>query len=339
MYKKLSVNGKQYRYILFVIIGLLISMSAFVFILNDVQPVSAGVSFQPKWSEVLFLGVPYIAQAQKQPPVKVVPAFNKSDVLQNLLLLVSNIDIRNIKTFIDVEIPLIAAVRTGKSTVSAVSLPHFPKFDPNTIKVNGKPLIGIYHTHTSESFIPISGSAHARGGQTGDIVTVGEALKNKLEKNGVIAIHAKTVHDFPSFMKAYSASEITVKSMLEAYPSIQMIFDIHRDAEKRESVVATVNGVECAKLLFVVATGQTDLPQPNWQQNYAFAKLIDAKLNEHFPGLSKGIQLVDWRYNQHLHPRALLIEAGSHENREDEVIRSIEMLADVITEIIAEGSE
>jgi stage II sporulation protein P len=83
--------------------------------------------------------------------------------------------------------------------------------------------------------------------------------------------------------------------------------------------------------------GQQDLVQPHWQQNHAFAKLIDAKLNQHYPGLSRGIQMQNWRYNQHLHPRALLLEVGCQETTMEEAVHSMEMLGDVLGEIIAEN--
>lgn len=179
--------------------------------------------------------------------------------------------------------------------------------------------------------------AHKPGGQRGDIVDVGEALVKQLNGHGIAAVHSQAIHDYPSFMKAYGASEITVKNMLAANPSLQMIFDIHRDAGKKEDYTVTVNGVSVAKISIVVAVGQDDLVQPHWQQNHAFAKLIDAKLNERYPGISQGIRLDNWRYNQHLHPRALLIEVGCQENQKEEVIRSIELFGDIVAEILLES--
>jgi stage II sporulation protein P len=138
-------------------------------------------------------------------------------------------------------------------------------------------------------------------------------------------------------MKAYGPSEVTAKKMLEENPSIQVLLDIHRDADKRENATAVVNGVTMARITLVVGMGQPDLVQPHWQQNHAFAKLIDAKLNQYYPGLSRGIQLVEWRYNQHLHPRALLLEVGCQENSKEEAIASIEVLGDILAEILAES--
>ena len=116
-----------------------------------------------------------------------------------------------------------------------------------------------------------------------------------------------------------------------------MIFDIHRDADKRENSIIEIAGTTVARITFIVARGQPDLLQPHWQQNHAFAKLLDARLNQYYPGISRGIQLVDWRYNQHLHPRALLIEVGCQENSKEEATGSIELLGDIIAEIIAEN--
>ena len=79
------------------------------------------------------------------------------------------------------------------------------------------------------------------------------------------------------------------------------------------------------------------LPHPNWQSNHAFAKLIDAKMNQRYPSVSRGIRMDDWRYNQQLHPRALLLEVGCQENTKEEAERGIEMFGEIVAEIIAES--
>ncbi|WP_245824011.1 stage II sporulation protein P [Sporomusa malonica] len=296
-------------------------------------------SLWPRGKDVLFLGIPGLSRAaQPQSAIKITPELNAGNLVHKLVLLFSGIDFRDLRSLLSQEIPFMMAFKSpGTPLVSAATLPNFPKFDTSSTASNDKPLVAIYHTHTAEAFIPNSGVAHRPGGQRGDIVDVGAALAKQLEKDGVKAIHNATIHDYPSFMKAYGPSETTAKKLLADNPSIQMIFDIHRDADKRENVTAMATGMSVAKITIVVATGQQDLPQPHWQQNHAFAKLIDAKLNAKYPGLCKGIQLVEWRYNQHLHPRALLIEVGSQESSKEEAVRSIEMLGDVLAEILAES--
>lgn len=296
-------------------------------------------SWLPEWRDILFSGIPGLANTvKKQPVVKVKPEVTVRSVMHGLVLFFTEIDINDMRSVLKAEIPVLAVIPAGQPTVSAMTMPNFPKFDPASMLPKGKPLVGIYHTHTAESFIPSSGASHKPGGQIGDIVDVGGVLATKLESLGIPAIQSKNIHDYPSFMKAYGVSEVTVQQMLAENPSIQMIFDIHRDAGKREDHTATVNGAPAAKLTIVVATGQPDLPQPTWQQNHAFAKLIEAKLTQHYPGLSKGILLVEWRYNQHLHPRSLLLEVGCQENSMEEVARSMEFFGEILAQIIAESN-
>lgn len=301
---------------------------------------SAGVFSWPKWKNIMGQGVPgFLAVTQEKPPVKVTPEFSVGQVVRSAVLGFTGVDMKDMRSLFQGEIPLLLGLKGTGQTVSAMSMPDFPKFDFHMLSGTGTPLVGIYHTHTAESFIPTSGRSHSPGGQLGDIVKVGDDLAKHLEQQGIGTIHSENIHDYPSFMKAYNLSEVTVKKMLSDNPSLQMLFDIHRDAEKKENVTATVNGVQVARILIVVAVGQPDLVQPHWQQNHAFAKLIEAKLNERYPGVSRGIQMVDWRYNQHLHPRALLLEVGCQENSLEEANRSIEMLGDVLVDIIRENKE
>ncbi|MDR3565217.1 MAG: stage II sporulation protein P [Negativicutes bacterium] len=313
---------------------------------EEVVPVSTGISqeenqFQrviPRWRDVLSAGIPgFVSVAERPAAVRVKPEVTVRSLLRSMVVFFTGVDIKDVRSLLRVEIPIMALFAQNSPTVSAISLPNFPQFNWKNLTPSGKPLVGIYHTHTSESFIPSSGVSHARGGQRGEIVDVGEALVKRLDQHGVLAVQSKNIHDYPSFMKAYGPSEITARKMLEDNPSIQMIFDIHRDADKRENATAMVNGVPMARITIVVGMGQQDLVQPHWQQNHAFAKLIDAKLNQYFPGLSRGIQLVEWRYNQHLHPRALLLEVGCQESSKEEVIHSIELLGDILAEILAES--
>ncbi|WP_093795784.1 stage II sporulation protein P [Sporomusa acidovorans] len=298
-------------------------------------------SLWPKGKDVLFLGIPGLSEVTRpQNAVKITPQLSAGNIGHRLMRLLAGVDFSNLRSLFSQEIPYILAFnKPGTPIVSAATLPNFPQFDHQTTASSDKVLVGIYHTHTAESFIPNSGVAHRPGGQLGDIVEVGAALANCLEKAGVKTIHSVAIHDYPSFMKAYGPSEVTAQKMVTENPSLQMLFDIHRDADKRENVTAVINGVQAAKITIVVATGQQDLPQPHWQQNHAFAKLIEAKLNEKYPGLCRGIHLEEWRYNQHLHPRALLLEVGSQESSKEEAMKSMEMLGDILIEILAESRQ
>jgi stage II sporulation protein P len=295
---------------------------------------------KPQWRDILFLGVPGLGgAAESKSSVKVKRETSIPQLMRETILFFVGVDIKDIRSVLHVEIPVLASVKSSSQTVSAMSLPNFPKFEIANTLPSGKPLVGLYYTHTSESYVPSAGVAHSPGGQRGDIVDVGGALAKRLGTYGISALQNTTIHDYPSFMKAYDASEGTVKKIISENASIQMIFDIHRDADKRENYLVTINGVQAAKIKILVCVGQQDLVQPHWQQNHAFAKLIDAKLNQRYPGLSRGIQIENWRYNQHLHPRALLIEVGCQENSKEEAERGIEMFGDILAEIIDENNK
>ena len=294
----------------------------------------------PKWRDVLFSGVPQLVNVTQAPMVVAEKKSSSPEqVIRDTIFFLTNIDIKDMRSLLQAEIPVLANVPTGTPVVSAMNLPNFPKFELSNKGLTGKPLVGLYYTHTAESFVPTSGVTHKPGGQRGDIVEVGNALTKRLSTYGIGTVQNTNIHDYPSFMKAYGVSELTVKSMLTENPSLQMIFDIHRDADKRANYIATVNGVQVARFMIIVTTGQPGLIQPHWQQNHAFAKLIDAKMNQRYPGVSRGIRMDDWRYNQHLHPRALLLEVGCQENTKEEAERGIELFGDIIAEIIAEGNK
>lgn len=286
-----------------------------------------------RWKDVLFLGIPGMKEMAEPPSVVINKSVTADDMLRKVVLFFFNVDTTDMRSWLRIEIPMLAMVQQSYTVTSASGMPKALVFEAKPIAPGQQPLVAIYHTHTAESFLPTSGVTHRPGGQRGEIVEIGEAFVKRLEMRGVKAMQSKTIHDYPSFMKAYGPAEETVKSMLNQHPSIQMVFDIHRDADKRENAIIEIDGVTVARIALVVAKGQPDLMQPHWQSNHAFAKQIDAKLNQYFPGLSRGIQIVDWRYNQHLHPQALLLEVGCQENSKEEAARSIEMLADVIAEM------
>lgn len=306
-----------------------------------VPPDKPVVSFlYPKWSDILTAGIPRLLAPAAQP---VKPALRAGDMtlrhfVRAAAQYITHVDVADMRTALRNQIPLLAAFTPAGDKGSGLIKRPTLQFKPKTAPAVSKPLVGIYHTHTSESFVPNTGMTHRKGGQAGEIVSVGDALVKQLKRFDVQAVHSRQVHDYPSFMKAYGPSEITAKKMLAENPSLQILLDIHRDAEKRENSIVEYNGTTFSRMAIVVAIGQEDLIQPHWQDNLAFAKVIDEKMNTYFPGLSRGIQTVEWRYNQHLHPRALLFEVGSQETSLEEAERSVEVLGSILVEILAENN-
>ena len=77
------------------------------------------------------------------------------------------------------------------------------------------------------------------------------------------------------------------------------------------------------------------LPNPYIEGNLAFSFQLQIKAQEYYPGFTRHIYLQSLRYNLHLKPRALLIEAGSQLNTVEEEKNAMEPLADILDRVLA----
>lgn len=189
--------------------------------------------------------------------------------------------------------------------------------------------VGIYHTHSAESYIPTSGTDSQDG--DGDILAVGETLAEELENTRLRVEHDDTVHD-PHDAAAYVRSRRTAVQLLQRDP--QALFDVHRDMGPREGYTTDIEGENVARVLLVVGRGN-----PNMNANLSFAKSLKAAADEEYPGLIKGILLGRGDYNQDLGPRVLLLEVGSAESSLEEAERGVARLAGVIPAVVPGGGE
>lgn len=113
-----------------------------------------------------------------------------------------------------------------------------------------------------------------------------------------------------------------------------MVLDIHRDAGKpREDSLVTVDGQQVAPVLIVVGSDARS-PFPTWRQNYSFAKELSAEIDKQYPGLCLGVRILEGRYNQFLHPGAVLLEVGSVSNSTEEAVLAARMLAGPVAEMV-----
>ena len=200
---------------------------------------------------------------------------------------------------------------------------------------NSRGTIILFHTHTSESYLPISGRDHFTNGR-GDIVRVGDYLAWNLEAEGFEVVHDKTIHDQVPFREAYRRSLLTMQRLLAEHPDPVALLDIHRDATP--GVVSTVElgGERVARLVLVVGTDRLGLPHPRWRENLAFANRLRDAAERLYPGLLARIDVAEARYNQHLFPRALIVEIGDQYSTTAEVYRAAACLAKILAEVAGE---
>ncbi len=207
------------------------------------------------------------------------------------------------------------------------TIPNKPASNPALTK---EPEIFIFHTHTSESYIPVSGKDH-QFNQKGDIVQVGRYLQRTLEdKYGIKCIHSEEIHDQYPFRDSYKRSQITINNTLKEYPSIKVVLDVHRDATPGLAATCTIKGEKTSTILIVVGSDKMGLPHPHWRENLDFANQLTENMNIYYPGLSNGIVVSNARYNQHLNNHSLIIEFGDQNSTLDDIYRAIDRFAEIL---------
>lgn len=205
-----------------------------------------------------------------------------------------------------------------------------------------EPKILIYHTHGSEAF-----SDSKSGKKKETIIGVGDMLTKILEEDyGIKVYHDRSFYDTINGRldrsKAYTYAGNAVTKLLEQYPSIEVIIDLHRDAvTEGKKLVTTIDGKETAQIMFFNGLSRTAmngdisyLKNPNKETNLAFSLQMQLKAAELYPGFTRKIYLKGYRYNLHLKPRSLLIEAGAQTNTKDEVKNAMEPLARLLYEVL-----
>lgn len=216
-----------------------------------------------------------------------------------------------------------------------------------SIKQDSKvPQILIYHTHSQETFVD------SREGKEEDtIVGVGNYLTDLLEeKYGYQVIHVTDAFDMMGGTldrsKAYDYARISIEKVLEENPTVEVVIDLHRDGVPDDRrLVTEVNGKSTAQLLFYNGLSYTVnqgavsyLPNPYIEENLAFSFQLEYQAAQYYPDLYRGIYLAGLRYNLHLKPRALLLEAGAQTNTVEEVRNAMEPFADILNRVL-KGSD
>lgn len=179
----------------------------------------------------------------------------------------------------------------------------------------------IYHTHTTESFVPTSGERFTENLEL-SVARVGEELSRLLERDyNLTVVHDRQIHDRVR-RTSYEVALETLSTLLKTYPDAALVIDLHRDGVNRKITTAQINGQNVGRVLFVVGSRH-----PRWQENSSKAFILHEALEQLAPGISRGVRERPLVYNQHLHPSALLIEVGGHENSLEEVMRTLPHLA------------
>lgn len=216
---------------------------------------------------------------------------------------------------------------------------NFLSMDLSLEQQTDQPQILIYHTHSQESF------ADYPSNQDATIVGVGTYLAELLKEKGYRVIHDTTVYDVKNGKldrsQAYTYALDGIHGILQEYPSIDVVLDLHRDGvEEDVHLLTEVNGKPTARIMFFNGTSQTPdgpiayLPNPNREANMAFSFQMQLKAAEQYPGFTRKIYLKGLRYNQHVRARTALIEVGAQTNTYAEALNAMEPLADILDQVL-----
>ena len=208
------------------------------------------------------------------------------------------------------------------------------------------PRVLLYSTHATESYTKgmenyQESAAYRTLDPEYNVLSLGKALEDALETQGVPCLRDETLHDYPSYNAAYSHSRKSVREYLEESPSLALALDLHRDAAATGSgqlrPLAQVEGQTAAKLMLVVGTDARGLVHPDWQKNLALALKLQALLERLSPGITRPTCLWPQRFNQDMSPGCLLIEVGAAGNTREEALRAIPILAQAIALLLGQG--
>ena len=209
--------------------------------------------------------------------------------------------------------------------------------EPEEKITDNNPIIYIYNTHDKEEY-----ARNANFSFVPTVSVVNNILKEKFNSNNInVLVEQRSIRDLLtlynwSYSYSYKASRLYIDEVRKNYPSIKYFIDVHRDSLVKTRTTVTINNKDYATILFIVG-----LDNPTYQANLNFTEMINNKINEKYPGLSKGIlkksgQGVNGVYNQDASPYSILIEVGGYQNNLYEVLNTSLAFYECFMEVINE---
>ncbi|MEN8700306.1 stage II sporulation protein P [Bacillus infantis] len=202
----------------------------------------------------------------------------------------------------------------------------------------------IYHSHNMEAFLPLlkntkDSNKAVTSDERANVVGLGSRLSESLLQKGIGASQDKTNINKEllkrewTYSSSYKVSNEVVHASAEANPNLKYFIDIHRDSARKDKTTATINGKTYARLYFIVGK-----ENKNYQANLEYTKKLNAKVEEKYPGLSRGVFLKtklegNGVYNQDISNRAILIELGGVDNNLEELHRTVDALSEAFADI------
>ena len=191
------------------------------------------------------------------------------------------------------------------------------------------PRVYIYSTHPEEKYV----GDRLNGYELDNTVVLASLLlQEKLNEMGIMTIvEERSASEYIkdnnlSYDQSYQATRTFLKEKLDNN-EFDLIIDLHRDAIAKDKTTTQIADKSYAKVMFVVNV--------NYKDNIALANDLNNIIEEKYPSLSRGLykKYID-TFNQDLADNVLLLELGGNYNTMDEVINSIDAVANSIKELL-----
>ncbi len=191
------------------------------------------------------------------------------------------------------------------------------------------PRVYIYSTHPNETFL---GQKIEGYDLDNTVVLASILLQEKLNAKGIgTIVEERSASEYIknnnlTYNQSYQATRVFLKDMLKNN-EFDLIIDLHRDAVSKSTTTTVINNQNYAKVMFVANI--------NYKENIALANKLNNIINDKYPTLSRGIynKYVD-NFNQDLNSNVILLELGGNYNKMDEVVLTIDALANSIEELL-----
>lgn len=209
------------------------------------------------------------------------------------------------------------------------------------------PVVLIVHTHGTESYADENADTYSdkdncRSSDTNkNVVAVGAVMAEYFHSVGISTLHCTEMFDADSYIEAYDRSAAAIREFTAIYPSIQYVFDVHRDSVINSELVklrpvTVIDGELTAQYMCVVGTDERTGTHSGWRTNLAFACQLQARLFEKSDSLVRKMSIRSAAYNQRWAPGSLLLEVGSCGNTLSEAKACAKTIAEQIASIVLE---
>ena len=202
-----------------------------------------------------------------------------------------------------------------------------------------KPIVYLYNSHPTEEY---------KSSNIGEYYINPTVIMNNYILEGIFNkrgyktyVEEESVKDILNeknwnYASSYKASRILLENAKLNNPSLEYYIDIHRDSLEKDKTTVTINDKDYAKIIFLLG-----LENPNYEENNKLIEKINNKVNNYYPGLSKGIYKkegpgVNGVYNQDFSSRLILLEIGGYENTTSEVLNTAIAFSKCYLEVLDE---